>query len=128
MTRRVLQLAILPVALLTTMVGLLALAARPNPYQSHPQPPASTQAENLIGYNIYRSAEPGGPYRVIASRVAKPTYVDRKVESGKTYYYVVTSTTWLHPLTVRGGKASPEEIRHRPVGKSHIKRPTQLGG
>jgi len=51
---------------------------------------ASTSA--VIGYNSYSSAVPGGPYNKLnASPVATTTYTDNTVQSGKTYYYVVTS-------------------------------------
>jgi len=90
------QSVILRVVLVGVLGGLLALAAWPNPYQSHThsitlswQPPAP--GESVTGYNIYRSTKPGGPYGIIASRVPKPTYVDRNVESRTTYYYVVTT-------------------------------------
>ena len=55
------------------------------------QPPANAQAEKVVGYNVYRSKKTGGPYEIQASRVPTPTYVDKNVKSGKTYYYVITS-------------------------------------
>jgi fibronectin type 3 domain-containing protein len=45
----------------------------------------------VAGYNIYRASASGGPYTKIASHVSGLTYVDRAVESGKTYFYVVTA-------------------------------------
>jgi fibronectin type 3 domain-containing protein len=41
----------------------------------------------VAGYNVYRS-QTDGQYRRIA-RVTTPTYTDRDVRSGVTYYYVV---------------------------------------
>lgn len=50
-----------------------------------------TQGTPVGGYNIYRSTMSGGPYIKIASRVASLMYDDRAVNSGNTYFYVVTS-------------------------------------
>jgi len=92
------QSVVLPVVLVGALGGLLTPPAWPNPYRSYPhsvtlswQPPASTPGESVAGYNVYRGTQPGGPYEVIASRVPQPIYVDRNVESKKTYYYVITS-------------------------------------
>ncbi|OYD16774.1 hypothetical protein CH333_02675 [candidate division WOR-3 bacterium JGI_Cruoil_03_44_89] len=46
--------------------------------------------EDLIGYTVHRSATQGGPYqRVNASIVSQSRYIDRELENGETYYYVV---------------------------------------
>jgi hypothetical protein len=46
----------------------------------------------VIGYNVYRGTGSGGPYsRVNQSVDANPTYTDSSVQSGLTYYYVVTA-------------------------------------
>jgi fibronectin type 3 domain-containing protein len=91
------QSVILPVVLVGALSGLLTRAAWPNPYRTHPHsvtlnwhPPAPAPGERVTGYNVYRGTKPGGPYEIIASRVPKTNYVDRNVESKKTYYYVVT--------------------------------------
>lgn len=41
-------------------------------------------------YNVFRGTESGGPYVKIGS-TPTPSYVDRPVPSGVTFYYVVTS-------------------------------------
>lgn len=42
----------------------------------------------VIGYNVYRSATPGGPYiRINPELVRVLTYQDQEVQSGMTYYY-----------------------------------------
>jgi hypothetical protein len=47
---------------------------------------------DLGGYNVYRGTESGGPYDMInASLVQDTSYVDSGLESGVTYYYVVTA-------------------------------------
>ena len=52
---------------------------------------AST-SQNVIGYNVYRGANPGGPYTQISSSVDPNTsYVDSTVQGGQTYYYVTTA-------------------------------------
>ena len=45
----------------------------------------------IVGYNVYRGKTSGGPYEIVATRVASTAYTDTKVESGQTYYYVVTA-------------------------------------
>jgi fibronectin type 3 domain-containing protein len=52
---------------------------------------AST-SPNVSGYNIYRATTSGGPYaKLNSSSVAATSYVDSAVQSGQTYYYVVTA-------------------------------------
>jgi centrosomal CEP192-like protein/HYDIN/CFA65/VesB family protein/ASPM-SPD-2-Hydin domain-containing protein len=46
----------------------------------------------VVGYNIYRSSQSGGPYARINSNLnAGTTYTDSNVQAGQTYYYVATS-------------------------------------
>ena len=53
--------------------------------------PPANPGTSVSGYNIYRSTAPGGPFVKIASRVPGPPYEDRLTNSGRTYFYVVTS-------------------------------------
>ena len=47
---------------------------------------------SVVGYNVYRGAQSGGPYTRINSVLeASTSYVDYTVQSGCTYYYVVTA-------------------------------------
>jgi fibronectin type 3 domain-containing protein len=92
------KLTTLAIALALVSAAFAGPAARPScakpPGHSvtlHWQPPVNAQVQKIIGYNVYRRMESGGPYTILASRVPTPTYVDKDVESGKTYYYVVTS-------------------------------------
>jgi hypothetical protein len=49
-------------------------------------------ASTVIGYNCYSSAVSGGPYvKLNSTLITATTYKDSTVQSGKTYYYVVTS-------------------------------------
>jgi len=51
---------------------------------------ASTSA--VVGYNVYRAAQPGGPYTKLNSSPIRPTsYADSAVQAGQTYFYVVTA-------------------------------------
>jgi hypothetical protein len=46
----------------------------------------------VVGYNVYRGSQTGGPYsRINAVLDASPSYTDSSVQSGQSYYYVTTS-------------------------------------
>jgi fibronectin type 3 domain-containing protein len=46
----------------------------------------------VVGYNVYRGTQSGGPYTKINSSLnATTAYTDSTVQSGTTYYYVVTA-------------------------------------
>ena len=46
----------------------------------------------VVGYNCYSSTVSGGPYtKLTTSLVTDTTYTDTTVQSGNTYYYVVTA-------------------------------------
>jgi len=42
-------------------------------------------------YKVYRTTVAGGPYTFLASAGATTTFTDTNVQSGQTYYYVVTA-------------------------------------
>jgi len=49
-------------------------------------------APGVVGYNVYRGIQSGGPYSAINSVVdAGTTYADSSVQGGQVYYYVTTS-------------------------------------
>lgn len=65
-----------------------------------PSPPGSHSAalswapstSTVIGYNVYRANQSGGPYtQTNSSLVANTTFSDSSVAAGQTYFYVVTS-------------------------------------
>ena len=46
----------------------------------------------VVGYNIYRGTQSGGPYTILnSSLVLVATYIDNTVQSGQTYFYVATA-------------------------------------
>jgi len=49
---------------------------------------------SISGYNTYRSTVSGGPYsKLTASPQPATSYTDLAVQSGTTYYYVVTAVS-----------------------------------
>jgi hypothetical protein len=51
---------------------------------------ASTNS-TVISYSVYRSTISGASYGLLSSAISGETYVDPAVQSGATYYYVVTA-------------------------------------
>ena len=52
----------------------------------------SPSTSQVVGYNVYRSGSPSGPYTKLTSALeASTTFVDTSVQSGKTYYYSNTA-------------------------------------
>jgi fibronectin type 3 domain-containing protein len=50
-------------------------------------------SSGVLGYNVYRGTGSGGPYtKLNPSIIAATNYRDNAVQSGQTYYYVVTAT------------------------------------
>ena len=48
----------------------------------------------VIGYNVYRGVQAGGPYTLLNTGVvAGGTFADATVRSGQTYFYVVTAVS-----------------------------------
>lgn len=53
---------------------------------------AASSTSAVSGYNTYRGTQSGGPYSKLNSTPqASTSYADSTVQSGQTYYYVVTS-------------------------------------
>jgi hypothetical protein len=53
---------------------------------------SASSSSTVIGYNVYRGGQSGGPYAKINPALNPGTSeVDTTVQSGSTYYYVVTS-------------------------------------
>jgi hypothetical protein len=52
----------------------------------------AASTSTVIGYNVYRGSQSGGPYtKLNASPAAGTTFTDDTVQAGQTYYYVTTS-------------------------------------
>ena len=52
----------------------------------------TASTSTVAGYNVYRSTVSGGPYtKLNLTPVAATTYTDTTVQSGMTYFFVVTS-------------------------------------
>jgi len=51
----------------------------------------ASSSSNVVGYNVYRAGVSGGPYATVTSANAGTSFVDGSVQSGQTYYYVVTA-------------------------------------
>ena len=71
--------------------GLTGRTARRHSVALNWHSPIPVKGVPVMGYNVYRSVKPGGPYVRIASGVTGLTYHDSIVNNTKTYYYVVTS-------------------------------------
>lgn len=51
-----------------------------------------SNSQNIVGYDIFRSQVPGGPYNQLNSSLIPSTaYTDSTVLAGQTYYYVTTA-------------------------------------
>ena len=66
-------------------------------FTPEPQPLAYLQwdaspAPTVVGYNLYRSQQDGGPYGLLnPTLISTLTYVDRSIQGGETYFYVARS-------------------------------------
>ena len=50
------------------------------------------ETSTVVGYNVYRGSQSGGPYAKINSALdASATYTDSSVQAGQIYYYVTTA-------------------------------------
>jgi hypothetical protein len=61
---------------------------------------AASTSSGVAGYNVYRATTAGGPYTLLASAGLATSYQDNTVQSGTTYYYVVSAVD-------RSNNASP---------------------
>jgi hypothetical protein len=68
----------------------------------------TASTSSVIGYNVYRGTVTGGPYssKLTSSPVASTQFTDTGVQSGQTYYYVVTSVDSNDVESVYSGQAS----------------------
>lgn len=68
----------------------------------------TASTSSVIGYNVYRGTVTGGPYssKLTSSPVASTQFTDTSVQSGQTYYYVVTSVDSNDVESAYSGQAS----------------------
>ena len=60
-------------------------------------PSSNASSSKVVGYNVYRGTQHGGPYPVrVASANPHTAFTDSSVVSGQTYYYVVTAVNARH--------------------------------
>ena len=74
----------------TAVVSLTIAAALPVQHSVDLSWNASSSI-GVVSYSAYRSATPGGPYMLVASAITGLSYTDTTVQSGLTYYYVMTA-------------------------------------
>lgn len=51
----------------------------------------NASSSTVAGYNVYRGSQSGGPYQILNSSLQSLAFTDSTVQSGTTYYYVVTA-------------------------------------
>jgi fibronectin type 3 domain-containing protein len=52
----------------------------------------TASTSTIAGYNVYRGTQTGGPYAQVGTgNGTATTYTDSAVQSGQTYFYVVTA-------------------------------------
>jgi Abnormal spindle-like microcephaly-assoc'd, ASPM-SPD-2-Hydin len=66
----------------------------------------ASSTSSVIGYNVYRGTQSGGPYQLITtSPQATTSFTDTTVLTGTTYYYVATSVDSDHVESVFSNQA-----------------------
>jgi fibronectin type 3 domain-containing protein len=82
---------IVPLAILVILVSGLIRTPRAHSVALTWNAPRPVQGVAIVGYNVYRSTTPGGPYVPLALNVNGTAYKDMLVSSERSYYYVVRS-------------------------------------
>jgi len=66
-------------------------------HQYHVDLSWNASTSHVVGYQVYRGTEHGGPYPIrLGSLDPNTTYTDSSVAPGQTYYYVVTAVNAKH--------------------------------
>lgn len=93
----------LAAAAISVLAGCGSGQSSTSPTSSNPSTPANPSghivdlswnpsSSSVIGYNVYRGTQSGGPYaRISVSPAAGTVYTDNSVQSGAVYFYVVTA-------------------------------------
>ena len=68
----------------------------------------TASTSSVIGYNVYRGTVTGGPYttKLTSSPVASTQFTDSALQSGHTYYYVVTAVDSSNVESAYSGQAT----------------------
>ena len=66
----------------------------------------ASSSSDVVGYSAYRATVKGGPYGLVASAISGTAYTDQSVQSGATYYYVVTATNSSGQESVNSNEAT----------------------
>ena len=67
----------------------------------------TASTSSVVGYNVYRGTVSGGPYATVTSSpVASTQFTDPGVQSGQTYYYVVTAVDSSNVESAFSGQAT----------------------
>jgi fibronectin type 3 domain-containing protein len=115
---RSVQLALLAagVTLLSACAGVSASSkASSNPGQPAPSVQANYSValswnpsdSSVMGYNLYRSTQSGGPYaKLNSSPMSATSYTDSNIVSGTTYYYVSTAVNSADQESAYSNQAS----------------------
>jgi hypothetical protein len=74
-------------------IGLAGSGVTKAPATSHSVALAwDASTSSVVGYYVYRSSKPSGPYaRVNSSATSSTSFSDSTVTAGQVYYYVVTA-------------------------------------
>jgi hypothetical protein len=91
----------------------LSLTANPSVYLDWDDSPEL----DVIGYNVYRSTTPGGPYtKINSSLVTSSNYSDGTAVAELTYYYVVTAVNIYTNESGYSNEASKIAIQESTTG------------
>jgi Abnormal spindle-like microcephaly-assoc'd, ASPM-SPD-2-Hydin len=61
----------------------------------------------VVGYNVYRGTQSGGPYtKLNSSLIMSTTFTDTSVEAGQTYFYVVRAVDSSNVESIYSNQAS----------------------
>ena len=63
----------------------------------------------VVGYNVYRGTQSGGPYTLVSTALVTDTaFTDLTVQAGQLYFYVVTSVDSSGTESVNSNEASAQ--------------------
>jgi fibronectin type 3 domain-containing protein len=115
---RLLYLAVLAgsLAMLSACAGVSSSAKASSPATTVPSPASgpdsvalawNPSSSSVVGYNLYRGTQSGGPYaKLNSSALSGTNYTDSNTESGTTYYYVSTAVNAANEESAYSNEAS----------------------